>query len=216
MSHNTAIHRLIRPLVARAAGTRLRPNHVTVLRIATALAASVAFSGGSVQAIRIGSGLFVVSALLDRADGELARQTGRFSRWGHGLDLAGDCSADALVILAIGVGAAHSWLGGWALVLGLSGAISTVLLFWLLNHSSQIPREEPVNRAFDPDDAILGIPVIACCAGLPFVLLLAGALTPLVAGWLATHQKASSPFLEGKTKKRLLPSRASTIRVPHT
>ncbi len=215
MSHNTAIHRLIRPLVAKAAKTRLRPNHVSVLRITTALLAAASFSAGSVAAIRIGSGLFVVSALLDRADGELARQTGRFSRWGHVLDLAGDCSADTLIILAIGVGAAHTWLGDWALVLGLSGAISTVALFWLLNHSSPIAESAPVNRLFDPDDAILGIPVIACCAGLPSVLLLAGALTPLVACWLATSQKATGPFLQKKTKQRVLPSPASAAQVPH-
>ncbi len=173
--------------------------------MATALAAAAAFSAGSVAAVRIASGLFVVSALLDRADGELARQTGHFSRWGHALDLAGDCSADALIILAIGVGAAHSWLGGWALVLGLSGAISTVLLFWLLNRSSQPLVAAAVSRLFDPDDAILGIPVIACCVGLPSVLLLAGVLTPLVAGLLAIQQKASSPFLKKRTKKLLLP-----------
>ncbi len=189
--------------------TRLRPNHITALRLVTALAAAEAFSDGSVQAIRIGSGLFVLSALLDRADGELARQTRRFSKWGHVFDLAGDCSADALVILAIGIGAMHGWLGGWALVLGLSGAISTVLLFWLLNHPGQMPRKAPVRRLFDPDDAILGIPLIACCAGLPPVLLLAGALTPLAAGWLVTRQ----PKLTMKFEWPLSP--AARIRVPH-
>ncbi len=182
-------------MVARAAGTRLRPNHITALRIITALAAAAAFSRGSVHAIRVGASLFVLSALLDRADGELARQTGRFSRWGHALDLAADCSADALVILALGVGAVHGWLGGWALVLGLSGAISTVLLFWMLNHPAQPPRQAPAARLFDPDDAILGIPVIACCAGLPSVLLLAGVVTPLAACWLATRQNGFTPRL---------------------
>ena len=209
MSHNTAIHRLTRPLVARAARTRLRPNHVTALRIVTALAAAAAFSRGSVHAIHVGSALFVVSALLDRADGELARQTGRVSRWGHVLDLAADCSADALVILAAGIGAIHSWLGGWALVLGLSGAISTVTLFWLLNHPARIPRQPASGRLFDPDDAILGIPVIACCAGLPSVLLLAGAVTPMVAGWLATRQPGLVPRLT------LSLVRAAKIRVPY-
>ena len=188
VSHNTLLHRLIRPVVARVATTGLLPNHVTGLRIATALVAAAAFSVGSVQAIRIGSVLFVVSALLDRADGELARQTGRFSKWGHVLDLAGDCSADALTMLAVGAGATGSWLGWWAPVLGVSGAVSTGVIFWQLNHPSQQPLDASAHRLFDPDDAVLGIPLLACCVGLPPVLLLAGGFTPLVAGWLLTRQ----------------------------
>ncbi len=174
--------------MARAAKTNFRPNHVTVLRITTALAAAAAFSVGSAPWVWAGSGLFVVSALLDRADGELARQTGRFSRWGHVLDLAADCSADAVTMLAIGVGASRSWLGWGAPVLGLSGAVSTAAIFWLLNNPAQPPRQASANRLFDPDDAALGIPLLACCAGLPFVLLLAGGLTPLAATWLMTRQ----------------------------
>ncbi len=170
------------------ATTGLTPNHVTGLRVATALVAAAAFSVGSVQEIRLGSVLFVVSALLDRADGELARQTGRFSRWGHVFDLAGDCSADALAMLAIGAGATGSWLGWWAPFLGVSGAISTGVIFWQLNHPSQRPLGVSTHRLFDADDAVLGIPLLACCFGLPPVLLLAGGFTPLVAGWLLTRQ----------------------------
>ena len=188
MSHNTLLHRCVRPLVARVAGTGLRPNQVTALRIATALAAGVAFAAGSERAIRVGSGLFVVSAVLDRADGELARQTGQFSKRGHVLDLAGDCSADAVAMLAIGVGAMPTWLGVWAPMLGLSGAISTVVLFWHLNRPSRRPRRATADRLFDPDDAMLGVPLLACCAGLPTVLLLAGGLTPLAAGWLLMRE----------------------------
>ena len=170
------------------ARTKVRPNHLTGLRIVTAMAAATAFSFGSVEAIRAGSGLFVVSALLDRADGELARQTGRFSKWGHVLDLAGDCGADALAMLAIGIGATRTWLGWWAPVLGISGALSTAVVFWHLNRPTQRPRRVPADRLFDPDDAILGVPFLACCVGLPPVLLLAGGLTPLVAAWLLTRE----------------------------
>lgn len=188
MSHNTVLHRLVRPAVVCVARTSIRPNHVTLLRIATALAAAAAFSAGSAPWVWVGSGLFFVSALLDRADGELARQTGRFSKWGHALDLAADCSADAITMLAIGAGASQSWLGWWAPVLGVSGAVSTAAIFWLLNNPAQPPRKASADRLFDPDDAVLGIPVIACCAGLPVVLLLAGGLTPLAAAWLLTRQ----------------------------
>ena len=188
VSHNTALHRLVRPLVTCVAKTKVRPNHLTGWRVVTALAAATVLSFGSVQAIRVGSGLFVVSALLDRADGELARQTRRFSHWGHLLDLAWDCGADALAMLAIGLAATRTWLGWWAPVLGISGALSTAVVFWHLNRPSQRTSQVPTDRLFDPDDAILGMPLLACCVGLPPVLLLAGGLTPLVAAWLLTRE----------------------------
>src|SRR3954466_763287 len=75
MSQNTLIHRLVRPAVrAVAAHTSLTPNHVTTLRLATGLAASMMFAQGIYGWVAIiGGCIFLLSMLLDRADGELAR-----------------------------------------------------------------------------------------------------------------------------------------------
>ena len=135
--------------------------------------------------------LFALSALLDRADGELARQSGRFSRLGHWLDLASDCSCDALMFLGLAFGAWGGALGNLAPLLGVLAGMGTVLLFWQLNlpderaPSSRAPSSRApcgklaARRPFDPDDLILGVPLIVCTFGPDAALLLAGLLTPL-------------------------------------
>ncbi len=188
MSHDTLLHRFVRPAVRRLAPTAVRPNHITLLRIATGLGAAMAFATGVTGWIALGAGLFTVSALLDRADGELARLTRRFSRLGHVLDLVADCGADVLAFLAMGYGARHGWLGHWAPVLGLSAAFGVAALFWHLNRTvpGMLLRQHPV-RPVDPDDLVLTIPLLACCFGLAPVLLLAGSITPLAAVFLVAE-----------------------------
>jgi archaetidylinositol phosphate synthase len=185
MSHNTLLHRLVRPVVRRIAPTPIRPNHLTLLRIATALGAAAGFATGRAEWIWVGAGLFTLSALLDRADGELARATRCFSKLGHRLDLMADFGADALAFLAMGMGARDGWLGHWAIILGTTAAASAALLFWLLNRPGLAQPGRPISRRVDPDDLVLAIPLLACGFGLAPVLLLAGSVTPIAAIWLA-------------------------------
>ena len=88
MSHDTTLHRLIRPGVRLAAASGVSPNQITTLRLLTALGAAGAVATGRAPATAIGAGVFLLSMLLDRADGELARQTGRSTPAGHAYDLA--------------------------------------------------------------------------------------------------------------------------------
>lgn len=94
-----------------------------------ALAAAAAFATGGEYWVYVGAGLFIFSALLDRADGVLARLTGRFSKMGHRLDLIADFGADALTFIAMGIGARAGWLGWLAPVLGAISAIGVGALF---------------------------------------------------------------------------------------
>ena len=155
------------------------------MRIASGVGAAGCFAAATPFELRLGATLFVLSALLDRADGELARQSGRFSQLGHWLDLASDCSCDALVFLGLAFGAWGGRLGNLAPLLGVLAGCGTVLLFWQLNLPDEPgaarpkPRDRPARRAFDPDDLILGVPLIVCTAGPDVALLLAGILTPL-------------------------------------
>ena len=178
MSHQTLLHRAIRPVVRLIARTGVRPNHLSMLRLATAFGAACGFAGGSRRGLAIGSALMTSSALLDRADGELARQTQRYTRLGHRLDLVGDCVADAAIFVALGFGARRAALGRLAPVLGLTAGASVIALFLQLNSG---PRPPPVVRPVDPDDAILLVPVLLLLLGATPVVALAGILTPAVA-----------------------------------
>ena len=180
MSHQTLLHRAVRPLVRRLARTGVQPNHLSALRLATAAGAACSFAIGSRHALAIGSALFTSSALLDRADGELARQTNQFTPLGHRLDLIGDCAADAVAFLALGFGARKTALGRVAPLLGLTAGASVIALFLQLNSGR---RRAPVVRPVDPDDAILLVPVLLLCLGSMPVVALAGTVTPVVAAY---------------------------------
>lgn len=146
-----------------------------------ALGAAACFTTGSLGYLYIGCGLFVGSALLDRIDGELARQTGRFSVWGHRLDLAGDCAGDALAFVCLGYGARSSMIGLLSPVLGALAAIGVVVLFWQLNRNLGGTKARNLSPLFDPDDAILAVPLLLLCFGVVPVIVLVGIATPLAA-----------------------------------
>ena len=131
----------------------------------------------------------MLSALLDRADGELARQTGRFSQRGRRYDLWADCAASMTAFLGLGLGATHGFLGVAAPLLGLLAAFGVTVLFWQDNsgRSDQLPRYTAVSGRVlvDPDDAMFAVPVLLWCFGPEMVLLLAGTVIPALASWMA-------------------------------
>ena len=186
MSHDTWIHRVARACVAAPlAGTPVTPNHLTALRLVLGLASAAAFAGGERGLVLAGCAAFLVSMLLDRADGELARLTGRTSRLGHVFDVAADAVCDCLVLVAVGIGARHGMFGEWAIAMGALAGVSAAAILLALLHVEARRGAGTVRfsgpAGFDPDDAMILIP-IALAADLADWLLLASALTaPAVA-----------------------------------
>src|SRR5947208_13388032 len=138
MSQNTLIHGLVRPAVrAVAAHTGLTPNHLTTLRLTTGLAAAMIFAQGTYGWVSIIGGLiFLLSMLLDRADGELARHTNQMSVAGHRYDLVSDCIVGICTFIGIGIGVAHT-AGQNALWLGALAGLGIGVLFLELNLMSR-------------------------------------------------------------------------------
>jgi phosphatidylglycerophosphate synthase len=145
---------VIRPLI----GTAVRPNHITTLRLLTGVAACVALAWGNRSGMWWGGSLWLVSAFLDRADGELARLGNMMSPQGHRYDYLSDVWVNTLFFVAIGIGLRHSWVGAWSIPLGLvSGA--SMLLIGLF--AERIELRSPAGTkavagrwGFDPDDAL--------------------------------------------------------------
>lgn len=119
-------HRFTRLLVRPLVGTAVTPNHLTTARLVTGTAACIAFAVGDAWWDFWGGVLWIVSCLLDRADGELARLGGTSSPGGHLYDLYSDIAINSLFFLAIGIGLRGSWLGWWAIPLGAlaTGAVA--------------------------------------------------------------------------------------------
>jgi hypothetical protein len=212
MSHDTIVHRIVRPAVRLLARTPVTPDHLTALRFATGVAAAVAFALGGRGWVDIGAAVFVVSALLDRADGELARQTQRFSRHGYRYDLLADWSAGAMAFIGLGIGARAGGLGLAAPLLGVLAAIGVSVLFWGLNvrHLANLPRyADGGGRVLaDPDDGMFAVPPLLWCFGATWVLLAAGILTPLLALWMVLRVRRAGPG-----ERRRAPAPAGEIQL---
>jgi archaetidylinositol phosphate synthase len=187
MSQDTLIHRIVRPAVRALAPTRIRPNHITTLRLLTGVAAALAFARGGTLWPAIGGAVFVFSMLLDRADGELARLTGRSSPGGHNYDLVSDCASNVVAFIGIGVGQMPV-LGALGPLLGLLAGVGIGALFWQLNvlKLAEIPRYSFWDDRFaaDPDDAMVFVPVLIWCGAAVPMLFAAAVITPSAALWL--------------------------------
>lgn len=189
LSTDTLIHRIVRPAVRVIARTKITPNHITTLRLFTGVAAALAFAVGGTFWPAIGGAVFVASMLLDRADGELARQTRTSSPAGHRYDLVSDCVSNALALFGIGVGLSGV-LGAAGPLLGAVAGAGIGMLFWQINALRLVRLRGYAVRpgvVFDPDDAMVLVPVFVWCGAAVPVLMAAAVITPSAALWLGVR-----------------------------
>ncbi|HLI13963.1 MAG TPA: CDP-alcohol phosphatidyltransferase family protein [Alphaproteobacteria bacterium] len=191
MSNASWSHRLMRPLVRPLIGSPVTPNHLTTLRLITALAACAAFAMGEYRWDIWGGLLWTLSALLDRADGELARLGGLSSAAGHLFDYMADLAANSLFFVAIAIGLADRYpLDGATIPIGILAGGSIALASIL---SEQLERRDGTGRrayeglaGFDFDDLLYLFGPIAWLHGLLPLLIGAGIGAPAFAaltGW---------------------------------
>ena len=188
MSHHTWAHRFVGLAVRPLAGTRVTPNQITALRLATGVAAAVALAGGL---FHIGAALWLGSMLCDRADGMLARLTGKTTPWGHKFDLVSDFLATGLLFVGLGAGLRGGGLGDWAIVMGVAAGFSVCLIFWFVQIiDARLPADTaavPGIASFDADDTLFIVaPLIWLGWAEEFLIAAAiGALIVLVITMLA-------------------------------
>jgi len=187
MSHNTWSHRTVRPLVRPLTTSFVTPNHITTLRFATALAAFglLAFGHGEWNGLAAAS--FLLSFFLDRADGELARQSGKSSPWGHRYDLVTDALSNVLIFLGIGISLSDSQLGNGAIILGLLAGCGIVAMLWLMTRVESLDgigaATFSATAGFDPDDAMAIVPFAIWLNGEMPILIAASIGAPVFFLW---------------------------------
>jgi phosphatidylglycerophosphate synthase len=184
MSHHTTIHRLVRPAVRMAARARLTPNQVTTMRLATGLSAAVLFAQGTYGLMAYGGFICLISLLLDRVDGDLARLTNQKSAFGYRYDLISDCVASIATFIGLGIGVAYAD-GSDALWLGVLAGVGIGVLFFELNvlNVVDVPGHELFGGRLtvDPDDAMLFVPILIWCGLASLTVTVAAILAPLAA-----------------------------------
>lgn len=174
MSGNSWTHRGVRPFARLLIGTPVTPNQLTWLRVITGGVACLCFACGVRGAEIAGGVVWVFSALLDRADGELARLSHRTSAAGHRFDMLADIGVNTALFIAVGIGLRAGPFGYWSIALG---TLCGVCMFFCLRWVEEIEVEfEPGATVlagaggFDPDDMFYLIGPLAWAGALNFVL----------------------------------------------
>lgn len=189
MSHNTWIHRLVQPMVEPLVGSAVSPNQITALRLATGLGAAAAYAEGSPTWLHIGGALFIISMLLDRADGILARLSGKMSKFGHYFDLISDSACNTAIFVGLGIGLRFTALGSWTVVLGLMAGLAITFILgvviWAEQQKGQRAAELKSVAGFDAEDSTILIPIFVWLGwGLP-LLYVSATVTPIFAIYFA-------------------------------
>ena len=183
MSHNTWIHRMVRPTVVKPlAGTPVTPNQLTTARLLAGLtAAGIMAIGPAWQGIA--AGVFVLSVVLDRADGDLARLTGKTSPGGHRYDMIADAVCNALILIGLGIGLREG--GEWSIPMGVLAGLSVAVILWMVMRMEEMgghrAAELPSLGGFDADDAVLLLPVFVWLGIADGLLTAAAVIAPLAA-----------------------------------
>jgi archaetidylinositol phosphate synthase len=189
MAANTWSHRAARILVAPLRDTWVAPNHLTTLRLATGLGACAGLATGQFYWEAWAGVLWVISTLLDYADGELARMTGKTSAAGHIYDYTTDVVCNALFFVAVGYGQHAGLLGWWAVPMGsLAGCsivTSSILAEVIENRDASGAKLVPSAGGFDLEH-IMYLFAPAAWLGLLLPLLIGAAVgAPIAALCLA-------------------------------
>ena len=123
-SNRRLIHPLSRRLAIAFSHTPITPNIVSCLGVVASIAAAVAYSL-PIWPISVAGGFACQFAwhVLDGADGELARRTGRSSPSGEVVDGVCDYLSQAAVYSALALMLSHS-LGGWAWALAVASGVA--------------------------------------------------------------------------------------------
>ena len=178
---------LIRPL----RHTRVHPNHITTASLLAGLGAAALFATGSRSASSWGGVLYILSALLDHADGELARLADKASVLGQTYDRAADLVARSALFMGIGLGLSHGSLGRWAILCGVVSATTLVLIFALRSEMARrgVPGalDQPSGGGLDLGDALYLIAPLAWMDVLAPFLVATSLGTPVFC-WFTARQ----------------------------
>ena len=161
---------LVRPLV----DTPVTPNQITTVSLLLSLVGAALLATGDRSAENWGAGLFMLGRFLDHFDGQLARQSGKTSRFGYVHDYVAGCVSYSALFFALGFGMRDGLIGSWSIALGALSApiiLATTLLALRLADEGD-DEDYPFFAGFELEDGIYLIGPIVWLGWIePFFLL---------------------------------------------
>ena len=196
---------IARVIVRRLAPTGMSPNIVTAAVLLLGLASGALFASGTNWMMHVAAGLFMLAMLGDHIDGNLARATGKTSKFGHYFDHFAMATTYAVMFLGVGIGYSQGFLGPYAIPLAVLAGISVAAIF-----STRIGVEvtagkdyvqQPRFLGFEPEDTLYIVGPITWLGWMPYFLVAAGIGTPLFliyVIWQSRQQVAAARKREAK------------------
>jgi phosphatidylglycerophosphate synthase len=194
--------RLARWLVTPLKHTRISPNHLTTLRLLIGTSCAVAFGVGGYGFANLGALLLVLSNFVDHTDGELARVSGKTSRFGHFYDLICDAFVTIALFVGIGIGVGSTH-GGFTLasfgafgggvritptMLGWLAGVAVALIFLLRMRIEEREGKSGTRQAslagFETEDVLYLMPLVTLFDGTHGFLIASAIGAPLFALWV--------------------------------
>ena len=180
--------RLAYKLIYPLRDSRVSPNQLTTVRMLVGILACFCLAAGGYVWMNIGAFCFALSNFLDHTDGELARLTGKMSKFGHYYDLASDALVNILLFVGIGFGLSQTKLGGYAPPMGILAGISIAAIFQMRlvieNAVGKADARQPHFAGFEAEDVLYVLPLISLFDQLVPFLILASIGAPLFALWV--------------------------------
>jgi archaetidylinositol phosphate synthase len=207
--------RIAHALVLPLRDTRVHPNHVTTAALLSGVGAAALYAIATPAAADAAAACWVLTSILDHADGELARLTGRVSEFGHRYDRAADLIVKLSLFAGMGASLRHGPLQHWGLLLGVLGGASLVTIFLLRGEMARRSGvgafKQPIAGGFELEDILYVIAPLTWLGWLGPFLVCTAIGTPLFALWCAWRlwrlSPGSSPGLDPAPDARIRPRR---------
>ena len=181
--------RLARVFVGPLAAMGVSPNLITSIGLGTGVASGCLYALGDPGMANWAAFLFVYSVFNDHLDGELARRTGKASRFGHYFDHVAAATSYLSMFVGAGIGYRDGALGDWSILLGVAAGFSVVMIFtvriWVEDTAGKQRVRQSNIAGFEVEDILYLVGPVTWLGGmLPFVAA-AGIGTPIFLAWAA-------------------------------
>ncbi len=188
MSRVAYDQRLANVFVAGLARTPVTPNMVTTFGLVAGLLAAYLFALGDPALRHWATAAFMYAVFNDHVDGQLARATGKTSRFGHYYDHFAVGTAYIGMFVGAGFGYSDGWLGPWAAALGLAAGISVTIIFATRMAVETRAGADAVKQSnfagFEIEDTLYIVGPVTWLGLLEPFLIAAGIGTPLFLVWV--------------------------------
>jgi phosphatidylglycerophosphate synthase len=170
--------RLARMLIRPFVNTGLHPNAVSGVSFVLGITAACMFAVDIERLAGWAALLFMLAVLVDHADGEFARMTGKTSRLGHRLDYIVGTLNYAALFVGLGIGLSSASMSEEYLVLGLAVGGANPIVCGLrlamdIRHGGEAVAH-PVLGGFELEDFIYLIGPITWLGGIEYFFLIYG------------------------------------------